>query len=94
MSYYILTYETITTYLEKRAQYREEHLNLANKYVDLGQLIMGGALENPADKAVLVFKCDEETVKKFVANDPYVKNGLVNHWHIRKWNVVVENNKK
>jgi len=32
---------------------------------------------------------DEDVVRTFVDSDPYVRNGLVASWSIRKWNVVV-----
>ncbi|QLE01422.1 hypothetical protein HX109_07540 [Galbibacter sp. BG1] len=93
MNYYVLNYKTADDYLEKRPKYREEHLELAQEYLDKGFLVLGGAMDNPADEALLIFKCESEVeVKSFVAKDPYVKNGLVKEWKIRKWNVVIEKN--
>jgi hypothetical protein len=52
---------------------------------------MGGALAEPADQALLVFRAASKTiVERFVQNDPYVKNGLVARWEIRPWAVVIE----
>jgi hypothetical protein len=31
-------------------------------------------------------------IEQFVANDPYVKNGLVTRWRIRPWTTVVGEN--
>lgn len=62
---------------------------MATEFQQMGVLIMVGAL-NPADKAVLIFQCDDESfVEDFVPRDPYVKNGLVTSWEIREWAVVV-----
>lgn len=92
MNYYILTYDTTPTYLEERTKYRKEHLERAKQSQNDGHLVMGGALEEPADKAILIFKGEnEDAVKEFAENDPYVKNGLVKKWYVRKWNVVVGN---
>ncbi len=50
---------------------------------------MAGALTEPVDGAVFVFKVeDRSTVEGFVAADPYVSAGLVPAWRIRPWTVV------
>lgn len=88
--YYILFYKTVPEYLEKRGTYREEHLALAEKARVAGQLVMAGALADPADGAVLIFKGDSPKVAEDFANsDPYVKNGLIAEWNVRTWNVVI-----
>ncbi len=88
--YYILFYKTVDDYIEKRAPYRQEHLQLAQKNRDDGSLVMAGALAEPADGAVLVFKGDSPAVaENFAKNDPYVKNGLISKWEVRPWTVVV-----
>lgn len=88
--YYILTYQTVDDYVNRRAPYRSEHLALANSYRDRGIMIMGGALANPVDKAVVIFKSNStEVIKEFIHKDPYVQNGLVESWEIREWTVVV-----
>lgn len=90
--YYILFYKTVDNYIERRAPFRKEHLNLAQKAHQNGTLVLGGALADPADGAMLVFKGDSPKVAEdFVANDPYVKNGLILEWHVRRWTVVIGN---
>ncbi|HVK97665.1 MAG TPA: YciI-like protein [Flavisolibacter sp.] len=88
--YYILFYKTVSDYIDKRSLYREEHLAMATKAKEDGHLVLGGALSEPADSAVLVFKVDSpEIVEAFANNDPYVRNGLISEWQVRPWNVVV-----
>jgi len=91
--YYILFYKTVENYIERRAPYREEHLNLAMEAHQKGSLMLGGALGNPADGAILIFKGDSpEVAEDFVKRDPYVSNGLITEWTIREWNVVIGGN--
>jgi uncharacterized protein len=91
MNYYLLTYYVVSDYIERRARHREEHLRLANEAHARGELILGGALTDPADRAVLVFRCQDKTVvEQFVQNDPYVRNGIVLQSEIRAWNVVIQ----
>lgn len=88
--YYILFYKTVEDYLERRGAYRAEHLALAKEAHERGELIMAGALAEPADGAVLVFKGEgPQAVEAFAKNDPYVKNGLIREWYVRPWAVVI-----
>lgn len=88
--YYILFYKTVEGYVEKRAPYRAEHLALAKSAYEKGSMVMAGALADPADGAVLVFKGEgPEVAEAFAKNDPYVKNGLISEWSVRPWTVVV-----
>ncbi|CAH1001395.1 hypothetical protein LEM8419_02298 [Neolewinella maritima] len=90
MQHYILFYETVDGYVEKRQPYRDIHLQLARKAVESGALVMAGAYE-PADGAALIFRGeDEEVAADFARRDPYVQNGLVSRWWVRKWMVVVD----
>ena len=88
--YYILFYKTVDNYVERRKPFREEHLGLAQSAYNNGSLVMGGALADPADEAVLVFKGDSpEVAESFAMNDPYVQNGLITEWKVRQWMVVI-----
>ena len=90
--HYILFYKTVENYIEKRAPFREEHLRLAQEAREAGQLIMAGALAEPADGAVLIFKGESPGIaESFAKNDPYVKNGLIAEWSVRPWTVVIGN---
>ena len=90
--YYILFYKTVENYVERRTQFRAEHLALAKEYHSKGKLILAGALAEPVDEAILVFRCDSPAVVEvFVKNDPYVLNGLITDWRIRPWTVVIGN---
>ena len=90
MSYYLLFYDYVPDVLTRRAPFREAHLALAREWVARGGLILGGALADPVDGGVLVFKVPDRTeVEDFVRKDPYVANGVVTAWRIRPWTVVV-----
>lgn len=95
MKYYALIYHVTEDYLARRGQFREEHLRLANELAQRGDLVLGGALSDPFDTALLIFRVpDPSVIEQFVHNDPYHKNGLVISWEIREWNVVVGSEKK
>ena len=88
--HYLLIYETTPDYLERRSQFRSEHLKLAWQTHARGELILGGALAEPVDGAVLFFQGDSPDVAaRFAEADPYVLNGLVKRWQVRPWLTVV-----
>lgn len=86
----ILFYEVQDNYLERRGEFRKEHLDLAKAAFKRGELSLAGALADPADQAILIFKGDcTETARAFAEADPYVKNGLIKKWSVRKWTTVI-----
>ena len=88
--HYILFYDFVENMPERRALCRDAHLALARTAHERGELIIAGAFAEPPHGAVLVFRGDDRAaVEAFVANDPYVANGLVTSWRIRPWQVGV-----
>jgi uncharacterized protein len=88
--HYLMIYDLSPDYLERRAQFRAEHLKLAWESANRGEMILGGALADPPDSAVILFESDSPAVaERFAAADPYVKNGLVTRWRVRPWTTVV-----
>ncbi len=88
--HYILFYEYVDDYLTRRTQYRNQHLAKAWAATDRGEMVLGGALADPPDGAVIIFKGDSAAVAESFANsDPYVLNGLVKRWYVREWTTVV-----
>jgi uncharacterized protein YciI len=90
MRYFALFYHVVDDFVSRRAPYRGEHLRLAHAAHRRGELLLAGALTEPADRALLVFRtADRSTVEAFARNDPYVANGLVTRWEVRSWAVVI-----
>ena len=90
MNHYLLLYRTVERYVERRAPFRDVHLKHAQDAHNRGELVLAGAYANPADGAALVFRgTTPDVAKRFAENDPYVKNGLIEHWEVREWTVVI-----
>lgn len=88
--HYLLFYEVGDDYLARRAEFRDAHLDLAWKASERGELVLAGALANPTDGALLLFKGESgDGAEKFAKGDPYVINGLVKRWYVREWSTVV-----
>ena len=94
MKFFALFYYVVENFVERRATYRAEHLRLAREACERDELIFGGAMSDPADSALLIFRAaDKSMVEEFARRDPYVINGLVAQWEVREWNVVVGNDR-
>jgi uncharacterized protein YciI len=88
--HYLLMYDLVDDYLERRGEYRAEHLKLAWESAGRGELQLGGAVGEPADLAVLLFSSESSKVAEaFAKADPYVRSGLVKRWRVRPWTTVV-----
>lgn len=89
MKHYLLMYDVGPEYLERRADFRGVHLQLAWAANRRGELVLGGALTDPVDTALLLFRGDSPKVAEdFAKADPYVTNGLVKGWRVREWATV------
>jgi uncharacterized protein YciI len=88
--HYLLFYDVVPEYAERRQPLRGAHLAHARAAQARGELILGGALTDPVDGAVLLFGGDSPAAAEaFAAADPYVINGLVTRWRVRAWATVV-----
>jgi len=90
VKHYLLFYEVADDYVSKRAAFRDEHLARAWEAIERGEMVLAGALADPADGAVLLFKGDSpEAAERFAKADPYVTSGAVKRWYVREWTTVV-----
>lgn len=93
MGWFVLLYDVVDDYVTRRAALRDEHLRLAREAHERGELALAGAHQEEGgafDGAILVFRGDDPgAATRFAEADPYVKNGLVTRWRVRRWNVVV-----
>ena len=89
MKHFLMFYDFAADYLERRPEFREEHLAKAWAAHARGELVLGGALADPVDGAALLFAGESPRVaESFAREDPYVLNGLVIRWRVREWNTV------
>ena len=90
MPYFALFYDVVDDFVARRAPFRADHLCLAGEAHNRGDIVLAGALAEPADTALIIFHCaDKSIAEDFARRDPYVVNGLVKKWSVRPWNVVV-----
>lgn len=88
--HWLLFYDYVPDYLERRGQLRGAHMDHVQPYLERGELVLGGAFADPADGAVILFRAERPDVAEgFARADPYVHGGLVTEWWVREWTTVV-----
>lgn len=88
--HYLLFYDVVDNYAERRTPFRKDHIAHAKAAFERGELVLAGALANPVDGTVLLFKGDSPAAAEaFAKADPYVANGLVTRWRVREWTTVI-----
>jgi len=88
---WVLIYDLVDDYLERRPALREDHLALARAAHERGELLLAG--EDQQRTIVRIGQCagdDRDAAEAFAAADPYVTAGLVTSWTVRQWNEVLE----
>lgn len=90
MNYYVLEYRVVDDFVNRRVPCRPAHLQLVKEAHARGEMPLAGAVGDPPDGALLVFRAESgQVAEDFARGDPYVTSGLVTSWRVRPWNVVV-----
>jgi len=88
-AHFLLLYDYPDDVLERRAPWREEHLELVRQWKEDGRLLLAGAIGDPVSGGALAFRVEEETdVDEFMRLDPYVREGVITGHRVEPWNVV------
>lgn len=86
----ILRYEYVEEMAERRAPYRDAHLELIRRRSEEGGLAIAGATGDPPSGALFVFEGDDPGAEAaaFEAEDPYAEAGLVVSSRVEPWTIV------
>lgn len=85
MAKYIMWGTYCENVLEKRAPFRQEHLDGLAKQKESGVLITLGPTKDSTKVFGIYESEDEATVRQLVENDPYWKNGIWTEYFIKEW---------
>lgn len=91
MKHFLLIYDYVPDYLERRIPLRPAHLEHARASVARDELQLGGAVPHDHPPfGLLLFKAGAAQVAEdFARADPYVTQGAVATWRVREWITVV-----
>ena len=85
MAKYIMLGSYCENVLEKRAPYRQEHLDGLAKQKEDGTLVTIGPTKDTTQVFGIYEAADEATVRELVENDPYWKNGIWTEYFVKEW---------
>lgn len=90
MKHFLLFYDYVPDYVERRAPHRAAHFAHALAAVGRGEMVLAGACTDAGPPiGVLVFKAtDRIVVEDFARADPYVVSGVATGWRVREWTTV------
>lgn len=84
---HLLVYEYVEDMTERRAPYREAHIELIQRYRADGRLVIAGGLGVPVHGGLLAFR-EAADADAFAAEDPYQAAGLIASSRVEPWAVV------
>jgi uncharacterized protein len=87
---HVLFYESSSDVRAKAPQHFAAHRARWEEFRARGTLLMVGPFANPEEGAMAVFTTGE-AAQEFAEGDPFVLNGVVTKWHIRKWDEAIAN---
>ena len=83
---YVLFYESPEDLdMEAIRAHFPDHRATWTRYREDGTLLAIGPFADPRQGALAIFTT-KEAAEEFATSDPFVRNGLVAHWHIQEWN--------
>jgi uncharacterized protein YciI len=82
---YVLFYESADDVASKAPAHFPAHKARLDEFHGRGELLMVGPFGNPQEEGSMAIFSTRDAAEAFVADDPFVVNGLVKHWYIREW---------
>ena len=82
---YVLLYETAPDAMEKIPVHFPAHSERIQEFAGRGALLMIGPFGDPMGQGSMAIFTSREAAEEFVADDPFVVNGVVSAHEIRDW---------
>ena len=85
MTKYVLLYESAENVAEKAPVHFPAHSERLQRFHRDGSLLMVGPFGDPQNEGSMAIFATREAAEDFIAEDPFVLNGVVRGWQIREW---------
>jgi uncharacterized protein YciI len=85
MPKYVLWGRYCENVLEKRAPYRQAHLDGLQQQKDLGVLLTIGPTQDVTQVFGLYEAEDKATVRRWIEGDPYWQHGIWTEYEVKEW---------
>jgi uncharacterized protein YciI len=85
----VVFYETAHVPMEKIMEVYPRHKQLVDDFSKAGKIIAIGTFANPIEDGSMGVFRDKSGAEEFVAQDPFVKEGIVAKTTIKEWNEIL-----
>jgi uncharacterized protein YciI len=86
---YVLLYESADDVAAKAPVHFPAHSERLQAFNARGVLLMVGTFGDPQTQGSMAIFTTRDAAEEFVADDPFVLNGVVRNWEIREWDEVL-----
>jgi uncharacterized protein YciI len=86
---FVLLYESADDVAAKAPQHFPAHLARIKEFQSRGEILMVGTFADPQAHGAMGVFPTRESVEAFVADDPFLINGVVKNYEIREWNEIL-----
>jgi uncharacterized protein len=86
---FVLLYESADDVAAKAPLHFPAHLARIKEFQSRGEILMVGTFADPQAQGAMGVFPTRESVEAFVADDPFLINGVVKNYEIREWNEIL-----
>jgi uncharacterized protein len=86
---YVMFYESADDVAAKAPAHFPAHLDRIRQFHDRGDLVMVGTFEDPQSQGSMGIFTSREAAEEFIADDPFVLNGVVRGYEVRGWSEIL-----
>ena len=86
---YVLLYESADDVVTRAPQHFPAHLARIREFRARGEILMVGTFGDPQREGAMGIFPTRAAAEAFVADDPFLVNGVVKSYQIREWNEVL-----
>jgi uncharacterized protein YciI len=85
---YVLLYESAEDVASRAPAHFPAHRARLDAFHGRGDLLMVGTFGDPQREGSMGIFTSRAAAEEFVADDPFVRHGVVRAWQIREWNEI------
>jgi uncharacterized protein YciI len=85
---YVVLYESADDVAVKAPKHYPEHKSRLDDFRRRGEILMVGTFGDPQREGSMAIFPSREAAESFIAEDPFILNGVVKSYQIREWNEI------
>jgi uncharacterized protein YciI len=87
---YVLLYESADDVAAKAPAHFPAHLARIKEFQGRGEILLVGTFADPQRHGAMGVFPTREAVESFVADDPFLVNGVIKSYEIREWHEILD----